>query len=193
MPIARGVLLNVASLHQESKPCYSDMFLASLVMSKLTEHEEVERLRARFIGVNRAEFARLHNVPGGAAMIYQHITGRRPISIEAAQAYAKGFGCKLEDISPRLADEARAALAISQEVDQLAPTELLEAWELLTPEQRQPFIDQIKAKAAENRSIFEQVAPIIHRTVNVHERRRQMNGEPPAGVGERRKKNAKSS
>lgn len=123
----------------------------------MTSNEEAERLRARFNGVNRAEFARVHHVPGGAAMIYQHITGRRPISIEAAQAYAKGFGCTLEDISQRLADEARAALAISQEGNQQAPSELIGAWELLTLEQRRYFIERIKAKAAENRSVIEQL------------------------------------
>lgn len=42
-------------------------------------------------------------------MIYQNITGRRPISMEAAMAYARGFGCSLEEISPRLAVEASEA------------------------------------------------------------------------------------
>ena len=53
-----------------------------------TIEEEAAALRERFQGVNRAAFARDHEVKGGQAMIYQHITGRRPISIEAAMAYA---------------------------------------------------------------------------------------------------------
>ncbi|MGQ4231284.1 S24 family peptidase [Bordetella bronchiseptica] len=80
-----------------------------------TIEEEAAALRERFQGVNRAAFARDHEVKGGQAMIYQHITGRRPISIEAAMAYAAGFNCKLEEISPRLALEAQKAAALSSE------------------------------------------------------------------------------
>ena len=78
-------------------------------MKILTIEEEASRLKERFAGVNRAEFARTHELKGGQSMIYQNITGRRPISMEAAMAYARGFGCTLEDISPRLAKEAQAA------------------------------------------------------------------------------------
>src|SRR3546814_17452704 len=42
-------------------------------------------------------------------MVYQHIKGIRPISLEAAKAYAKGFNCSLSEISPRLADEIAGA------------------------------------------------------------------------------------
>lgn len=75
--------------------------------------DEARELAKRFANVNRAEFARTHGVPGGAAMIYQHITGRRPISLEAAMAYARGFNCQLESISRRLATEATLALQIT--------------------------------------------------------------------------------
>ena len=78
-------------------------------MKILTIEEEAERLKAKFEGVNRAEFARVHEIKGGQSMIYQNITGRRPISMEAAMAYARGFGCTLAEISPRLAKEAQAA------------------------------------------------------------------------------------
>ena len=80
-----------------------------------TVEEEASALRARFAGVNRAAFARDHQLKGGQAMIYQHITGRRPISIEAAMAYAAGFGCSLAEISPRLAAEAQKAAALTSE------------------------------------------------------------------------------
>lgn len=75
--------------------------------------EEASALRARFEGVNRAAFARDHQVKGGQAMIYQHITGRRPMNMEAATAYAEGFRCSLADISPRLAIEAQKAAALA--------------------------------------------------------------------------------
>jgi phage repressor protein C with HTH and peptisase S24 domain len=74
-----------------------------------TTQEEAERLAARFVGRSRAEFAREHKVPGGQSIIYQHVTARRPISLAAALAYAKGFSCSLEEISPRLARETLGA------------------------------------------------------------------------------------
>ncbi|MGE8637450.1 MAG: S24 family peptidase [Achromobacter sp.] len=82
-------------------------------MKMWTIEEEAAALRARFEGVNRAAFARDHEVKGGQAMIYQHITGRRPIGLEAAMAYAEGFGCTLAAISPRLAVEAKKAASLS--------------------------------------------------------------------------------
>lgn len=90
-------------------------------MKMWTIEEEAAALRARFEGVNRAAFARDHNVKGGQAMIYQHITGRRPIGIEAAMAYAEGFGCTLAAISPRLAAEAKKAAALSTATPLTAP------------------------------------------------------------------------
>lgn len=87
-----------------------------------TEAEEAERLAERFKQVkNRADFARRYNVPGGGSVIYQHIKGLRPISFEAAVAYARGFGCQLREISPRLAnqvEQARTLEAGMQEPDQ---------------------------------------------------------------------------
>lgn len=74
-------------------------------MNIWTTVEEAENLGKRFQGVNRKEFAALHSIPGGDNMIYQHITARRPISREAAIAYAKAFDCGLEEISPRVAAE----------------------------------------------------------------------------------------
>ncbi|AOI76079.1 hypothetical protein [Burkholderia sp. NRF60-BP8] len=78
-------------------------------MKMWTKHEEAEALAARFEGVDRAKFARDHDFPGGQAMIYQHITGRRPMNLTHARIYAQGFGCSLEEISPRLAQETQEA------------------------------------------------------------------------------------
>lgn len=74
-------------------------------MENWTIQEEADRLKARFKGVNRAEFARVHKINGGDAFIYQHINGRRPMNLESALKYAKGFNVQLEEISPRLAAE----------------------------------------------------------------------------------------
>ena len=80
-----------------------------------TPEEEAKRLHSRFDalkaqGVGQAEFARLHGIPGGASMVNQHIKGRRPMSLEAATAYARGFQCSIAHISPRLAQEVQAAI-----------------------------------------------------------------------------------
>lgn len=71
--------------------------------------EEAENLRKRFAGLNRAKFARDFGIKGGQASVYNHISALRPINLDAARRYAKGFGCKLEEISPRLAAEVAAA------------------------------------------------------------------------------------
>lgn len=86
-----------------------------------TIEEEAAKLRARFQGVNRAAFARDHQLKGGQAMIYQHITGRRPMSLDAATAYAKGFDCPLDQISPRLALEVGKASSLTGEATPLEP------------------------------------------------------------------------
>jgi hypothetical protein len=86
----------------------------ALHMKLWTPEEESERLKTRFVGLNRAEFARDHKVPGGASMIYQHIQGMRPINLDHAIAYARGFGVPLAEISPRLAKQAMEALGITE-------------------------------------------------------------------------------
>lgn len=86
--------------------------------------EEARRLAERFSGVAQAKFAREHNVPGGASMLSQHIKGRRPINLESALVYARGFGVSLAEISPRLATQikkATRAVVSSQEADERGP------------------------------------------------------------------------
>ena len=63
---------------------------------------QFEKLKARK-KTSQAEFAREFKVPGGASMISQHISGNRPIGLDAAVAYMQGFGCTLAEISPALA------------------------------------------------------------------------------------------
>lgn len=80
--------------------------------------EEGEALRKRFDdlkknkGISRASFARDYGVKGGDSMINQHITGHRPMNMDAAVAYARGFGCELWEISPRLAMEAKESASV---------------------------------------------------------------------------------
>lgn len=79
------------------------------LQEQLQTNAEAVALRARFAalkddGVGQAQFARKWKVPGGASMISQNINGR-PISQAGVLAYARGFNCQVEDISPRLALE----------------------------------------------------------------------------------------
>ncbi|MBU0752390.1 MAG: hypothetical protein KJ787_14040 [Gammaproteobacteria bacterium] len=67
---------------------------------------EAERLQQLFKDINRAKFARDTAFPGGQSMIYQHITGRKPISPECADAYCSGLNITLDQLSPRLAEIA---------------------------------------------------------------------------------------
>jgi len=90
-----------------------------------TTEEEAERLRQRFAGIRKATFAREHQVPGGASMLSQHLSGHRPLNLAAAIAYANGFGVPLHEISPRLAEEVAAATKSSPPavgITSLAPT-----------------------------------------------------------------------
>lgn len=74
-------------------------------MNIWTQEEEAENLAKLLEGVNKAKFARDSKVPGGASMISQHISGNRPISLDAAIAYANGLGLTVADISPRLSQQ----------------------------------------------------------------------------------------
>lgn len=76
-----------------------DMTTAQLEGANLAAR--FERLKKES-GVTKAEFARRYKVPGGPSMISQNISGHRPIGLEQAAAYMRGFGCSVEEISPSL-------------------------------------------------------------------------------------------
>lgn len=75
-----------------------------------TAAQEAINLAKRFAelkqqGISQAQFARDNDVPGGANFLNQHIKGKRQIGMDSALVYARGLGCTLEDISPRLASQ----------------------------------------------------------------------------------------
>ena len=79
------------------------------MQTHITAAQEAQNLAKRFAdlkqkGVSQAQFCRDNDVPGGANFLNQHIKGRRQIGIDSALVYARGLGCTLEDISPRLAE-----------------------------------------------------------------------------------------
>lgn len=73
-------------------------------MKEWTTEEEAQNLRRLLADVkNKAQFAKDFGVPGGASMLSQHQSGHRPISLDAAKAYAKGLGIGIGEIAPRFA------------------------------------------------------------------------------------------
>lgn len=95
--------------------------------------QEAANLSKRFEVVpNRAQFARDNKIRGGGSIIYQHMRGDRPISLEAAKAYAKAFRCPLCEISPRLAAAVSGAvpsLGVNhQEAKPLPPDDALRSF-----------------------------------------------------------------
>jgi hypothetical protein len=103
--------------------------------SATTPKTDAERLEERLSGFDRgqrAAFARDNRIPGGVAAMYQHAKGIRPISVDAAIAYAKAFRCGIENISPSVAAKAvEVAALISDSVTLLSvrePDAIYESW-----------------------------------------------------------------
>lgn len=76
--------------------------------------EEAANLKKLFEAVgNKAEFVRVHKIKGGPSMLSQHLSGNRPMSLEAATIYAREFKKTLAEISPRLALEVENASKVT--------------------------------------------------------------------------------
>lgn len=56
---------------------------------------------------SQAEFGELYSI-GNQSAVGQFLRGDVPLSLKAASGFAKGLGCRIEDFSPRLANEAAA-------------------------------------------------------------------------------------
>jgi len=54
------------------------------------------------MGMSQAEFGDKFGI-GTQGMVSQYILGTRPLNIEAAAKFARGLGCCIVDINPRLA------------------------------------------------------------------------------------------
>ncbi|RCS59734.1 hypothetical protein [Parvibium lacunae] len=68
--------------------------------------KEIFEREKRANKLTRPVFAKKMNFPGGPNLIYQHMEGLRPISLEAALLYAEGLGVGIEEFSPRIAEIA---------------------------------------------------------------------------------------
>lgn len=159
----------VALLTPRRKAMLSRAVDSIAYMDEWTPDEEARRLRDRFEmlkhekGISKAEFARAHDVPGGPSMVSQHTGGHRPINLDAATAYARGFGVTIEEISPRLARQVATAAATSggsmveedhqQHGEDVVPASeeehrLFRAFRLLTEDEQRAALRQVEEYAA---------------------------------------------
>ncbi len=115
-------------------------------MDNSARHQEAINLKSRLEGINLSKLARDFKSPGGPSMIYQHASGRRPMNLPAALAYAHAFNCSLEDISPRLAKLTESAqLSNTLKTRTITPQDqaLLDIFAGLTPKQREEEIQRL--------------------------------------------------
>jgi hypothetical protein len=73
------------------------------------EGQRLAQLLARHGVTNKSEFARQHRLKGGPSMLSQHLSGNRPISLDAAVVYCTALRVSLEDVSPSMAEQVRVA------------------------------------------------------------------------------------
>lgn len=77
--------------------------------------EDSQRLRMLWddfverTGMRQVDFARLYEL-GSQGNVAHYVNSRQPLNLEAARKFAKGMGCRLEDISPTLAEKAISAI-----------------------------------------------------------------------------------
>lgn len=138
----------IPPLQTESKPRYTKKGIPSPTMTA-DELEECANIARRFLSIkNRSEFARDNACPGKddrakGSIIYSHINALRPISMASAIAYARGFRCALEEISPRLAKEAKASSAVIPSPS--APNTVSLVYST-TPGYAKPIVDEVKIR-----------------------------------------------
>lgn len=56
--------------------------------------------------LTQGEFGKKYGI-GTQGMVWQYLSGRRPLNVEAAAKFARGLGCTIYDISPEMAEDLR--------------------------------------------------------------------------------------
>lgn len=56
--------------------------------------------------LTQGEFGKKYGI-GTQGMVWQYLSGRRPLNLEAAAKFARGLGCTIFDISPEMAEALR--------------------------------------------------------------------------------------
>lgn len=125
--------------------------------------------RRAALGYSKAAFSRLVGVSGATVTdwesgVIKNLAGENLIKVASVLK-----------VSPEwlLSGKGSAAQPI-QATDVVAEygahSDLLSAWALLTQDERDTFLTQIRERSAHNQAVIEQLA-VRHRTVNVNERR----------------------
>lgn len=104
--------------------------------SKVSDAERLKKLYEERVptGMSQAEFGAKYGI-GTKAMVWQYLTGYRPLNYEAAAKFARGLRCTIADISPDMARKlktdifpvlgrvsVKAAIALMLAVPPLLPT-----------------------------------------------------------------------
>lgn len=121
------------------------------------------------LGYTKAAFSRLVGVSGATVTdwengVIKHLAGENLIKVATALKVTPEWllSGKVSAPAPLQASDVVAEYG--------GNTELLAAWELLTQDERDTFLAQIRERSAHNREVIEQLST-RHRTVNVNERR----------------------
>lgn len=74
-----------------------------------TDSERLKQLYDERAGMSQAEFGLTYGI-GTKAMVWQYLTGYRPLNFEAAAKFARGLRCTIADISPEMARKLKAEI-----------------------------------------------------------------------------------
>lgn len=69
-------------------------------------HVRLRELFDRRAGMSQLEFAERFGL-GTQGMVWQYLSGYRPLNYEAAAKFAKGLNCRIDDFSPEMAEALR--------------------------------------------------------------------------------------
>lgn len=69
-------------------------------------HVRLKRLFDERAKLTQEEFGATYGL-GSQGMVWQYLSGHRPLNFEAAAKFAKGLGCTIADISPEMAEALR--------------------------------------------------------------------------------------
>lgn len=69
-------------------------------------HVRLRKLFEQRAGMSQLDFAEKFGL-GTQGMVWQYLSGYRPLNIEAAAKFAKGLNCRIDDFSPEMAQALR--------------------------------------------------------------------------------------
>ena len=70
---------------------------------------ELYQARIQPTGMSQSEFGAVHGI-GTQGMVWQYLSGHKPLSLEAAAKFARALGCTIYDISPSLAEALKSEI-----------------------------------------------------------------------------------